>query len=85
MWWSLFYHPSQFMFIDFIKGLLLTEFVSLVQTFTHNAQLTAEICLNFLYEVFVISQQFLWLPRCSDMIEQENLRELLDVRNFYDS
>jgi len=58
-WWSLLYHPSQFTFIDFIKGLLPTKFVSLVQMFTHNAQLTAKICLTFLHEVFVTSQQLL--------------------------
>src|SRR6266540_3151985 len=40
--------------------------------FTHNAHLTAEICLNFLHKVFVTSQQFLWLPRCSAMIAKEN-------------
>jgi len=54
-WWSLLYHPSQFTFIDFIKGLLPIEFISIVNTFTHSNQLTAEICLNFLHDVFITS------------------------------
>src|SRR6266542_423921 len=70
-WWSFSYHPSQFTFIDFIKGLIPSEFVSCVHNITHNAPLTAEICLNFLHRVFITSQQHLWLPRCSAMIEQE--------------
>ena len=70
-WQSLSYHPLHFTFIDFIKGLIPTEFVNLVQSFTKNGQLTAEICLNFLHEVFITSQKLLWLPRCFALIEQD--------------
>jgi len=76
MWWSLLYHPSQFTFVDFIKGVLPTEFVSIVHTFTNSNQLTAEICLNFLHEVFLASQKFLWLPRCSALIEQDISKDI---------
>ncbi len=59
------------MFIDLIKGIVLISLSQRITAITHSSQLMGEILHTFLHEIFALSQQLLWLPRCNIMIEKE--------------